>query len=209
MKKLLTTILLLSFIYNYSQETKVVIDYVVDYEILNNQGVVSDTIKIGYSKSGKFLWTDYPTLGIEFTKDILKNNDSVNGNPETNILYNTNSTDVIFSLNYNGNVVFFKIDLKSFIPSSDSFDENVSLISEKTENKANILGNEHNIYRIYPNTEPDESIFIVYDENIPIDNNSIFSEFIKIALSATNSSGSIDTNLNNGLILSVNDGSKE
>ena len=99
MKKIITTLFLVFSINSFSQETKVVIDYLVDYEILNNQGIVTDTIKIGYSKDGKYLWTDYRTLGVEFTKRVLKNNNnSASGNTETNILYNANSTDVILSL---------------------------------------------------------------------------------------------------------------
>jgi len=72
MKKIPILLLVFFVSYTYSQEKIIEIDYTVDYLIANNKRQSMDTISIGYSKNGKYLWTDYNELAQEFYISLFK-----------------------------------------------------------------------------------------------------------------------------------------
>ncbi len=209
MKKTLLLILVLFVSFTYSQEKTIELDYIVDYVIANKKKQSKDTISIGYDKSGKFLWTNYKELAKEFSKALFKNNsESILADSNSNLILETETADIIFSFENNNNVIFFKINLNAFIPikNNDAINEDIVLISEKTDQITTILNKEYNDYALYPDTEPQSKIFATFDESLPVNNNLLFQKFLELMMQKTNSQGSIASNLPNGLILKVNDG---
>ncbi len=209
MKKTLLLILVLFVSFAYSQEKTIELDYIVDYVIPNKRKQSKDTISVGYDKSGKFLWTNYKELAKEFSKALFKNNsESILGDSNSNLILETQTADIIFSFKSNDNVIFFKVNLNAFIPikNDNAINEDIALITEKTEQTTTILGNKYTDYALYPNTEPQSKIFATFDETLPVNNNLLFQKFLELMLQKTNSQGSISSNLPNGLILKINDG---
>lgn len=209
MKKTLLLIVTLFVSLVYSQEKTIVLDYVVDYVIPNKKKQTKDTISIGYEKTGKYLWTNYKELANEFSKALFKNNSkTVLANSNSNLILETETADIIFAFESDKNVMFFKVNLNTIIPikNNDAMNEDIVLISEKTDQTTNILNKEYKNYALYPNTEPQSKIFATFDENLPVDNNILFQKFLELMIQKTNSEGSISSNLPKGLILKITDG---
>lgn len=209
MKKLIVLLFILGTSLNYSQENTIEIDYIVDYLIPNKKKQTTDTISIGYDKSGKFLWTDYTELAKTFSKKLFKNNsEAILANSKSNLILETETTQLFFSFKSDDNIIFFKLNLNAFIPinQNDALNENIVLVSEKTEQTTNILNNDYTDYALYPDNEPESKIYATFDETLPVDNNFLFHGFLELMLQKTSSKGSISSNLPKGLILKISDG---
>ena len=209
MKKVLLSIILFCVSFSYSQEKTIELDYVVEYIIPNKKKQTIDTISIGYDKSGKFLWTNYKELTKEFSKALFKNNsESILSESNSNLILETETADIIFSFKNNNDIIYFKVNLSTFIPleNDNALNEDIVLISERTEQTSTIFNREFTDYALYPDTKPENKLFATFDEKRPVNNNFLLQKFLELMMQKTSSQGSFTSNLPEGLILKISDG---
>ncbi|WP_159025572.1 hypothetical protein [Aquimarina sp. Aq78] len=190
---------LLTSVSSFSQ--KIVIDYFVDYEIETKKK--KDTITIGFSKNGDYLYTDSDALVKNFQRSVFKRRDADIKNSEMHIVFDIKQQFVYFLMSFDKNEFFMKMNVNDFIPSTrdkSPFDGITQFILEKTEDNIQIENTDYNIHQLYPDNEPEEKIKIVYSEDMKF-NNSILMNSIYTMLSGSNVSEDIKIPKINGVIL--------
>jgi len=139
---------------------------------------------------------------------FLKN--SAYKDASVNIILDTESADIYFSFEDKGSLMFFKVNLNSFIPKggSGSRKDIIDLISNKTDSLVSILDNKYPEYEIYPSDKPTDKILVTFDESISINNNDLLKKVFEIAMKMSKENSNLTLDIPNGLILKVNDGRK-
>ncbi|WP_024768726.1 hypothetical protein [Aquimarina macrocephali] len=180
---------------------KIVIDYFVDYEIETKKK--KDTITIGFSKNGDYLYTDSDALVKNFQRSVFKRRDADIKNSEMHVVFDIKQQFVYFLMTFDKNEFFMKMNVNDFIPSTrdkSPFDGITQFILEKTEDNIQIENTDYNIHQLYPDNEPEEKIKIVYSEDMKF-NNSILMNSIYTMMSGSNASEDIKIPKINGVIL--------
>ncbi len=200
-------ILFLFFIstFSFGQNKEISLDYTVTYEIPSQKRNTVDTVSVSFNKKGTFLHTDARFIIDKFSAIVFKNKNVDLSNASSSIIYDTNSSEVYMHFDIQNNIVYMKMNLDDIIPieNEGAFSDDVKIISEKQKDDTFILNKSYATYVIYPDTEPNSRIQLVIDENHPVSNNTILKKFFELMLTKTNSEGSIDIDLPEGLILSV------
>ncbi|WP_074408062.1 MULTISPECIES: hypothetical protein [Aquimarina] len=189
----------LTSVSSFSQ--KIVIDYFVDYEIETKNK--KDTITIGFSKNGDYLYTDSDALVESFQRSVFKSRNADIKNSEMHIVFDIKKQFVYFLMTFDKNEFFMKMNVNDFIPSvkdKSPFDGVSQFIFEKTEDNIQIENKDYNIHQLYPDNEPEEKIKIVCSKDMKF-NNSILLNSIYKMMSGSNISEDIKTPKINGVIL--------
>ncbi|MBG6128870.1 hypothetical protein IWQ47_000437 [Aquimarina sp. EL_43] len=189
----------LTSVSSFSQ--KIVIDYFVDYEIETKNK--KDTITIGFSKNGDYLYTDSDALVKSFQRSVFKRRNTDIKNSEMHIVFDIKKQFVYFLMTFDKNEFFMKMNVNDFIPSPKNkspFDGITQFIFEKTEDNIQIENKDYNIHQLYPDSEPEEKIKIAYSKEMKF-NNSILLNSIYKMMSGSNTSEDIKIPKMNGVIL--------
>ncbi|EZH73251.1 hypothetical protein ATO12_19820 [Aquimarina atlantica] len=190
---------LLTSVSSFSQ--KIIIDYFVDYEIETKNK--KDTITIGFSKNGDYLYTDSDALVKSFQRSVFKRRNTSFKNSEMHIVFDIKKQFVYFLMTFDKNEFFMKMNVNDFIPSAKDkspFDGITKFIFEKTEDNILIENKDYNIHQLYPDSEPEEKIKIAYSKEMKF-NNSILLNSIYKMMSGSNTSEDIKIPKINGVIL--------
>lgn len=180
---------------------KIVLDYFVDYEIETKNK--KDTITIGFSKNGEFLYTDSEILVKNFQKSLFKGNNTSFKNSEMHIVFDVKKQFVYFLMTFDNNEFFMKMDFNDFIPSvkeKSPFKGVTEVVLEKTEDKILIDDKDYNIHHLYVDNEPDKKVKLAYSKNIKFDNSVLFNSLYTM-ISGTDTSVAIKTPKITGVIL--------
>lgn len=181
-------------------------DYEVTYEIPDTTKG-KDTIKIAFDKSGRYLWTDYSKISDRYAFLLSQSETLQEDDMSINIIYDTETTKVYMNL-YSSHFSFFmKMNLTALLPNrmaSRPFSESFEMLTEKSSKKASLLGKEYPVYKVYPENFDGEKdkINIVFGEDFPVNNNTIFKSFLDLMTNDDNDAG-IKTNFPKGIILQV------
>ena len=211
MKKIILLFAVLCYTLSSAQQNlNIELDYTVDYLIPNKKKQQKDTLTIGFDKTGRYLWSNYDGLSDLFTKEIFRTKDIAEKNVQTNVIYDSKTVSLILQVKVKDSYMFFSIKIDDLMPedASEAFDDAMVLMSSKTGENLELMGNQYPTYSVFPSNKPDDIIEISLDESIPINNNALFKEFIEIMLLKTKSKGKIDLDLPNGLILSIREKDK-
>ena len=196
--------LLLSGFSSQSQIQEITLDYLVTYEVPNNKKGTTDTLQIGFAKSGGYLFTDSDIISKEMDLQMFgKINPSAT--EKSSLLLNTSNANFYFNYEVNGVEMFISANLSALIPEGelDPMDESVEIISEKTNSKTNILGKLLDTYLVFPSNRPEQPATLVVDDTREVDNSALLNKIIQLLLKKSQSSGGISVDLPQGLILSV------
>ncbi|PVW16384.1 hypothetical protein [Marixanthomonas spongiae] len=198
----LLLIALCSSYFAFAQTKSITFDYSVTYEIPNKRKNTTDTITVSYNKEGSYIYTSAPILASQLGARMFKQTQMDLSSMNSHIILDTQKAILYMDLSFNENIFFFKMDMKDMLPPMNNpLNQEVALISEKTSESDVLFGKERDVYSIYPSTEPDKPITVVFDAEHKVDNNAIFKEFLQLMLYKTQSKGSIDFNLPQGLLL--------
>lgn len=204
MKNLFYLVLVLFFTSSYGQSKEITLDYTVTYQVPNAKKNTIDTVSVSYNKEGTYLYTNARFLIDTFSTSVFKSGNVDFSKSTSNIIYDSHNTDVYMYLDFQGNVIYMKMNLDAVIPTtSDSFDENIKVITEKATENDFILNKSYPKYLVYPENEPQSILEMVVDEDLSVNNNLILSKFFELMLTKTKSEGSIEMDIPEGLILSV------
>lgn len=203
-------ILIILFIskFTYAQETKITIDYTVDYAILTAEEKPKDTISIGFSKDGKYLWSSAPQLVKSLSGAVFNTvrNKGLIENGKSNIILNTEENKVILFLTYGENEFFMNLKIPDLLASDDiefKATKEFELLSEKTGEETKILNRKGIIYNIFPSNKPEDKIAIAFDESLKVDNNQIFSNIFRIIMASESNEKINGLVIPEGLILQI------
>lgn len=187
-----------------SQSHEFTIDYTVKYLIKNKEGT-KDTVTVGFEKNGKYLWSDYKGIVKEFASKVM--GDGNLPSDSSNIIYSSVDGKLYFFLDIDA----FKMTLETEIATmllmprdkESSMNEEVELKHEKTDQNFMFNGKKVAIYKVYPDSAPQNAIGMAIDTSYEVDNNFLFQNFLNVILNATSSKGEIIINIPNGIILSM------
>jgi len=204
MKKVLILLILLCGAFGYAQEKEIVINYTVEYLIPSTRKKATDTVNIGFDKSGKYLWTNSKALAEDIGKSIFRGNSKLMEAAELAIVLDTENMSVIMVFKSEGNEMFMNMELSKIMPLPKNQDQDeFELISEDTGNSIEVAGKKASVYDVYPSNKPSEAISIAFDKSIPINNNKLFKRFFELIFAAEGSSSLLGMDFPNGLLMSV------
>lgn len=204
----LTSFLFSITLWGQSQNHEFTIDYTVQYLINNNRKAESDTITIGFEKNGKYLWSDYKGLSEQFATEIMP---SIGSIPEgaSNFVYASEINKFYMAIYLGPLNLTMDMDialaLQGNFNDSDQFNDNIVLESRKISETFKLDGKEYPEYEVYADIEPDSAMTFAVDESKEMNNTSLFMNFIQLMISTTQSSGNIQGEMPNGIILSIID----
>ena len=207
MKNILTICFCLLIGQSYSQEKSIEIDYLVDYSVPSKRNNTIDTVSIGFNKDGKYLWTNYNKLVLNLAKSLLKNSSEDYTKAETNLILNTEEGILTLIFELKDNIIFFKLDIDSFLPNNGN-DDNLDLITQVSDEKITVLEKEVAVYNIFPKNNPKDVLSIAVDKTINVNNNLIFKKFFEIAFQKSGLKDNTFPNVPNGLIMTLSDKNK-
>lgn len=202
MRLILTTLILCYISIGFSQET-VRIDYSVDYLIPSARTQKTDTVTIGFDKTGKYIWTDSEYLAKDLGRSIFKGREDLSENSKLGIILNTETTTVQLFYSSGDNEMYMNMALSSLIPLPKGSEEEFELISKNTTKTINVAGHDAAVYEVYPSNDEAEKIKLGLDESFDINNNQLFKKLFQLFFAAEGSSSMNDINLPNGLILNI------
>lgn len=191
--------------FGFAQEQNITIDHIVDYIVTNNQKGKNDSISVGFSEDGKYIWTNSKFLAKDLGKSIFNNKPELLNNSDLDIIYNTETSAIMLCFKSGENKMFMNILLSTFMPATNNpnAQEEFALISEKTGETLNILNRNTNVYSIFPSNKTEESISIAFDQSIEIKNNKLFKKLFAIIFESEGGSNLFDIDIPNGLIMKV------
>ncbi|MEL6813120.1 MAG: hypothetical protein AAFP76_17505, partial [Bacteroidota bacterium] len=85
----------------------------------------------------------------------------------------------------------------------DPLNRSMEIISENTGTTTEFMGQQLDTYWVFPTSEPDSKLTMVIDGTKEIDNSALLNKFIQLMMNKSNSSGNMEINLPEGLILSI------
>ena len=88
---------------------------------------------------------------------------------------------------------------------SDQINDDIILQSEKISTTFNLNGKEYPKYAVYADVEPDSAMTFAVDESMEMNNTALFMNFIGLMMSTTQSSGTVEGEMPDGIILSIVD----
>ncbi|WP_159090657.1 hypothetical protein [Aquimarina aquimarini] len=203
MTKLLFSIAVIAFVSIHSYGQKVKIDYSVDYEI-EKRGK-KDTITIGFSKSGDYLYSDADLLGQGFKNSVFRRRNADFTNSELHTVFDIKNRFVCFLMSFDKNEFFMKMNIDDFIPpmnNKSSFDKITEFVLEKTDKQIEIENTSYDIHNFYFDSEPNEKIEIAYAKEIEFDN-SVLMNSLYTMLTGKDGQSKIKTPIINGVILYI------
>ena len=205
MKKILFFAFFIISAHTFSQEKTIEIDYVADYVIPSNGNTKVDTISIGFSKNGKYLWTNYNDLALGLAKSMIKNSSEDFVNAKSNIIFNTEDGTLTLVFELNKNLIYFNLNLDSFIPTNrgNNDEKGLDLITEDTGETMTVLGKEIKAYTMFPSSNPNDTITMATDEDYDVNNNQIFKKIFEIAFQKSGFSDQTMPNIPSGLIMKI------
>ena len=195
-------------LWGQSQNHEFTIDYTVKYVIDNAKKGAKDTITVGFEKDGKYLWSSYRGLAEEFAAEIMPGLGNI---PEgaSNFVYASESNKFYMSVFLGPLNMMMDMDIALMMQGTfsedDKFEEKVVLESRQTSDMFPFMGKEYPTYEVYADLEPDKAITFVVDESRSMNNSALLMSFIQLMISATESSGDIQGELPEGIILSIID----
>ena len=113
----------------WSQNQEFNLDYTVDYLINNRQTQSKDTISIGYSKSGKYLWTNYDGLAQEMGAGLFGKGAPL---PQgaSNMIYNSSNGQIYLIVKLGSVNLYMNMEIAALLSGANetnSFNENVGI----------------------------------------------------------------------------------
>ena len=162
----LNILLFLLPIFLPAQEKTISLDYAVKYVIFNS-GKANDTLTIGYDKEGKFLWTDYLKIGRSFAQTAFRNSPNMASKDiKTHIIFETETGDFYFMFKGGENTMFLKLRMEDIVPpmSDDALDEEIFLISRKTDTRVELLNDVYYEHEIFDENDAASKIIAVFDQ---------------------------------------------
>ncbi|MEL6813080.1 MAG: hypothetical protein AAFP76_17295, partial [Bacteroidota bacterium] len=99
-----TTLTLLLFFVaglGFAQSEQVVFDYTVTYKVPSKKRRTVDTVSIGFTKNGQYIFTDSKLIAKDFAADVF-GGAGANGPGNSAILYNASTADLHFSYDSDG-----------------------------------------------------------------------------------------------------------
>ena len=207
MKKAILLFFSLFFAFSFSQERTIEIDYTVDYIVPNRKKQTTDTISIGFNKSGKYLWTNDKILSDKISSNSLFGKYLSDSDSGINLIYSPDEDRMILAATIGSSKFYADLDMNMIFPfgPEDGFNEEVAMITDKSEKQETVLGKDCNVFNLFPDNEPDQGIKVLIDESTTCNNNNYLSQFVTLMLKLTYSEGSITIDVPNGLILKVLD----
>lgn len=195
-------------LWGQSQSHEFTIDYTVKYHIDNAKKGVKDTITIGFEKNGKYIWSNYKGLAAEFASEVMPGLGSI---PEgaSNFVYASESNKFYMAVFLGPLNMMMDMDIaiamQGTFSEDDKFNEKIVLESRQTSNMFSFNGGKYPTYEVYADVEPDGVMTFAVDESKEMNNSALLMSFIQLMISATESSGDIQGELPEGIILSIMD----
>ena len=207
-KSLICSICILVSITNLmAQEVDVTFDYEVTYVVPNAKKNTTDTLKIQLDKQGHYLFMESPSMGLNLARGVFPNPNMDLSNAECSFLLDTQRMLIYFNFRLDDTVMFLQMDVEPFIPTDRSpigdSSAAFNLISEKRSEKIQVGDASYNAYMLFPETEPDEPITMVIDEQRPVDNIAIIHKAFTLMMEKTQSTTQFNLDVPNGLIMAI------
>lgn len=207
MKKILSIccLVLSSYVWGQSQNHEFTIDYTVKYLVDNAKKGTKDTVTVGFEKNGKYLWSDYKGIVREFTSKVLKDDSDIPSG-SSNIIYSSADGKLYIILGIDAFKMTLDAEIATLLSNGNansSMNKKTELKHEKSNKDFMFDGKKVAVYKIFPDTEPQNEIYMAIDTSYSLDNNFLFQNFMNIMLNATSSRGEIKINIPNGIILSM------
>jgi hypothetical protein len=202
-----------SFVWGQSQSHEFTIDYTVRYLVDNAKKGTKDTVTVGFEKNGKYLWSDYNGIAEGMASGIAPGLANAPGST-SNFVYASESGKVFMAIFLGPINMMMDMDIKAIfqqnVTEEDQFNEDLAIRYQKSKDKFRLNKKKYPIYDIYSkdNGEDDSSFKLAIDNSIDMNNTKLLQNFFELMISSTNSSGNIQGELPNGLILSVIDSKK-
>jgi len=207
----LLTILFSTTLWGQSQSHDFTIDYTVKYLIDNAKKATKDTITIGFEKEGKYIWSNYKGLAAEFASEIMPGLGAI-PDGTSNFVYASETNKFYMAVFLGPLNMMMDMDIAMVMQGTfsedDKFNEKVVLESRQTSNMFSFNGGKYPTYEIYADVEPDSAMTFAVDESKEMNNSALLMSFIQLMISATDSSGDIQGELPEGIILSIMDSDK-
>ncbi|MEH6535483.1 MAG: hypothetical protein V7719_03755 [Psychroserpens sp.] len=205
MKYFFTICLSLMLVLSYAQENTITIDYTVDYVVPNKRKQTVDTLTVGYTKSGRYIWTDSKSLAKDLGKSIFRRNPELLETADLGIIFDTEEGILMMCFESGKNKLFFNLELSTIIPDTMTLDEDeeFELVSESTGEQITLLDKTATVYDIYPSNKVSEAISVAFDESVSINNNQVFKKIFEVVLASEGSSGMLGLVIPEGLIMRV------
>ncbi|MGH1387781.1 hypothetical protein [Kordia sp.] len=210
MKKLLYIFIFLTSSILVAQQKltlKVELDYLVDYTVgPENSGI---TFTMGFDKSGRFLWSDFKMFQTILESSLNRSTGvpSFFKDGKTQFILDTKTLTVYVHLSNENNTMFMKMNIEEFfaaqIPKSENEPKEIMLLSEKTDEKITILDKVYKSYNVYPSTELNNALSVVFDKKFPVNNEKLFEGFISSVMNKVDNSTLKSIDLPKGVILHV------
>ncbi|WP_111683715.1 hypothetical protein [Winogradskyella tangerina] len=207
MKKFLALSILFFVVFGHAQEKSIEIDYTVEYLIPKRLSSAVDTVKVGFDKDGKYLWTDSDFLAKDLARSVFEGNDTLLENAELNIVLDTENLTMMLFFNSGKNEMYMNVEISNFFPVQPLGEESkeFELIAEPTGETKTILNKAIEVYEVFPSNDPNDSVNFGFDNTIEVNNAKLFERFFSLIFAAEDKLKLKSIDFPNGLILSISD----
>ncbi|UOB18286.1 hypothetical protein [Abyssalbus ytuae] len=203
MKKVVTLIILLTFLSSYAQKSdKIKFDYTATFVVKSKKNGY-DTLNISVGQNGKYLYSEIPSLGKSFLKQVFKGRAQDNMESSPKFLLNTSTGRVIVSIQTGVSNFYMDLNIKDFAPGSPFGKENMNLLSEQTDKKINVLGEDVYLYRIFPEANQDDILLVGLSKKTDFQTTKHIGGFFKFLLDQSKSNTEFSINIPDGLVIYV------
>ena len=191
-----------------AQSHEFTVDYTVKYLIDTAKKAEKDTITIGFEKEGRYIWSNFKGLAEEFASEVMP---SIRDIPEgaSNFVYASESNKFYMAVFLGPLNMTMDMDIglvmQGTFTEEDKFNEKIVLESRQTSDTYLFDGKQYPKYEIFAEVEPDSAITFAVDQSKEMNNSQLLMSFIQLMISATESSGDIQGELPEGIILSIID----
>ena len=187
----------------FSQEKTVDIDYIVDYVVPKKRALPADTISIGFNKDGRYVWTNYNKLALGLARSLIKNSSEDYTKAKSNIIYDTKDGSLLLTFEFKENLIFFNLNIETFLPPSPESDSGLGLITEDVGETIEIIDREANLHNIFPGDQPNDVLTVATDQEYKVNNSKVFKKLFEIAFGMSDLTDDSTPQIPEGLILKV------
>jgi hypothetical protein len=99
--------------------------------------------------------------------------------PKMKLLFDMGTLDMLMYVDISGQIIAAKINLSNFFEENNSDVDTNALLSETTEEEVKVLGKKYSLLAIFPDSAPDDKLYVAFDENYELQYNTYFKELFR------------------------------
>lgn len=143
-----------------------------------------DTIKVSVGSDGRYIYSDSKQISKAFGS-LTKRFQPAKGKEDAKLklLFDLSTNFMLMHVTISKSVVAAHVEMSQFL-GKNTIDSTVVRTLKATPilRKVNIKGKSYRLFAVAPEHEPDDVMYLAFDENYPVDYQKYFNGFMSMAL---------------------------